>query len=144
MLNSPNETLTGYLLGEIVIKLKDMNWVISNIVKPVCRQDTFRASGINAFKCTIGKGEKQEHIMAKFKLWLKHRMKGDTVFTELRFKNGSRADLLVIDASNFEVTIHEVLCSEKVKLNKATIYPFRIMMHKAKELLREEHGNSEN
>jgi hypothetical protein len=105
-------------------------WVLNNIVKPVCRLDTFNSS-LNKFKCTFGKGESDEHIDLKFKLWKQYRRQGFDVLTEVIFKNGSRADLLVINPNNGEVIIHEVINSEKeLKSHKPEVYPFRIEIHK--------------
>lgn len=118
------------------------DWILNNVVKPVCRLDTYTGS-LNKFKCTIGRGEKEPHIRAKFELWLDFKKKGWPVLTELIFKNGKRADVLVINAHNGEVEIHEVLGSEKEKNiveNKLNEYPFKIISHKAEEVLQ---GNLE-
>ena len=97
-------------------------------VKEQARQDCWCSIHDNCFRFTVGKGESEAHIMAKFKRFLELRTLGYTVFTELRWKGkGGRSDLVVC-GNNGEVWIEEVLVSETEKKfsEKPGKYPFPI------------------
>lgn len=96
-------------------------------VRDEARTDTWSSSHIDCFRCTIGKGESDAHIMAKFKLWLEFKRMGCKVLTELIWKQGGRSDLVVC-WNNGDIQIVEVAKSEKEEslLLKETKYPFPI------------------
>jgi len=69
-------------------------------------------------------GNSDEHEMAKFKLALYLMKEGKEVYTEVIFKNGGRADILVPE----DFRVYEVRHSEtdKESLHKETLYPIEV------------------
>jgi len=94
-------------------------------VKKEARLDTWCSTHANCFRASMGKGESEVHVRKKFELFLEYRKAGATVFTELRWRNGSRSDLVVC-WHNGEVEIVEVAVSEKGEslIQKGNKYPF--------------------
>lgn len=111
-------------------------------VKKHARQDTWCSTHANCFKCSIGKGESMSHIMMKFQQFLEWRKFGATVYTELRWKNGTRSDLVVV-LNNGETFIVEVVESESEQslLEKSTKYPFPIKVVRNKILVLDNEKN---
>jgi len=104
-------------------------WAIKR-VKEEARQDTWCTNHGDCFRCSTsedGKAESPQHIAKKFERWLYWRKFGATVFTEVRWKEGGRSDL-VICLNNGEIFIEEVAVSEKEGslLLKEEKYPFPV------------------
>ena len=96
-------------------------------VRHHARVDTWSTDHANCFRCTIGKGETDEHIQLKFQEWLKLRQAGAVVYTEIIWRNNKRSDLVACWPSG-EVEIIEIAVSESDEsLNaKQSYYPFPI------------------
>lgn len=96
-------------------------------VKEEARQDTWCSIHNNCFRVTIGSGESDEHIRLKFEKFLELRRLGATVFSEVRWKNGSRSDLVAV-FQNGHIEIFEIAVSEKEAslIEKEDKYPFRM------------------
>lgn len=85
----------------------------------------------NCFKGTIGKGESEEHLDAKYGRWKYWRKHGHDVYVELRLKNGLRPDLTIV-MSNGEIIHEEIIVSEKIEsiIRKINKYPFTVRRYK--------------
>jgi len=96
-------------------------------VKENARQDCWCSIHNNCFKATFGKGESKKHRDLKYERWCYWREFGATVFTEVRWKNGSRSDLVVC-LNNGEIFIEEILVSESNESieKKKGLYPFEL------------------
>ena len=118
-------------------KLEATLYAAISKVKEQARQDTWCTPHDNCFHFTIGKGESEAHIMAKFKRFIELRRMGYTVFSELRWKGKDGRSDLVVCGNNGDVWIEEILCSETEEklLAKTDKYPFPIKKFYAKEIL---------
>lgn len=118
--------------------LHNQDYVVSQIVKPLARQDSWSSSHEGCFRASIH--ETDEHIRAKFERWLIHRKQNDSVFTELIFKTGDRPDLLIVNSIG-EVAIEEILQSEEKSSieDKKGRYPFKIKELQAEWVLKYAH-----
>lgn len=91
------------------------------------RIDTWSTPHDGCFRCTIGKGETDEHIQLKFNEWLKLRRAGAVVYTELIWNNNKKSDLVACWPSG-EVEIIEIAVTESDESlkKKESYYPFPI------------------
>lgn len=101
-------------------------------VKDASRRDSWCSTHENCFRCSISTkdprlSESPAHRNKKFERWVYWREQGASVFTELIFSNGSRADLVVCMPDG-EVFVEEILESEKDENieKKKEKYPFPI------------------
>ena len=95
-------------------------------VKDAAEMNTWSSNHVNCFRFTIGKGESEAHIRAKFERFLYWRLLGCSVATEVRWAKGCGRSDLVICMNNGEVFIEEIVCSEKEEslAAKENKYPF--------------------
>ena len=95
-------------------------------VKEAAEMNTWSSNHVNCFRFTVGLGESEAHIRAKFERFLYWRLLGYSVATEIRWaKEGGRSDLVVM-SNNGEVFIEEIVVSEKEESLAAKVdkYPF--------------------
>ena len=94
-------------------------------VKDKARTDTWSSVHKNCFRYSPYPAESDWHVQVKLQRHMYWRNKGATVFTEMRWKNGTRSDLVVCTKEG-EVFIEEIVCSEKEAslVKKAEKYPF--------------------
>jgi len=107
-------------------------WAIKR-VKEEARADTWCTIHENCFRCSLEPAESDDHINKKFERFIHWRKFGAAVFVEVRWKNGSRSDL-VICLNNGEIFIEEIAVSEKEEnlLLKEEKYPFPIKVFRVK------------
>ncbi len=91
---------------------------------------------INRNKLAWGLNETTEHARKKFEICSELKKLGKEFVTEVRFRNGGRADIFVLD----EPLALEILNSETEKsiLNKKNKYPCRIVTIGINEVFKEE------
>lgn len=112
---------------------KTLQWALMQ-VKGAARRDTWSTDHANCFRFHSPPAESEAHIRAKFERFLEWRKHGAIVFTEMRWLDGSRSDL-VICLNNGEVFIEEIAESEKEisLLAKEEKYPFPMKVIKCSE-----------
>lgn len=105
-------------------------WAVKR-VKEEARSDTWCTNHGNCFRYSQEPAESDAHVRMKFERFLHWRKFGATVFTEVRWKEAGRSDL-VICLNNGEIFIEEIVSSEKEEslLLKAEKYPFPIKIIK--------------
>lgn len=99
-------------------------------LKSLCVLNYWCSSHKNCFKGTIGKGETEIHLDAKYERWKHWRKCGCDVYVELRLSNGLRPDLTVIKP-NGDIFHEEIIVSEKKEsiAKKIKYYPFVVRCH---------------
>lgn len=77
-----------------------------------------------------------EHELAKSKLVYLFKKRGNIVYTEVTFRNGSRADIYLPELmESAEVVMSE---TEKSKKNKENTYPGFVYFYNASDVLKED------
>lgn len=107
-------------------KENSLFWAVKR-VKEEARADTWCTAHENCYRCSNEPAESEAHARMKFERFLYWRRLGASVFTEVRWKEAGRSDLVVC-LNNGEIFIEEIVKSETEEslLRKEDKYPFPI------------------